>query len=63
MIAMTGLPAQSAGAYPICIKRERWLNERKSSGANQRALRSEFTLCCAMVQLSRVRMEFDNANK
>src|SRR6202790_5054149 len=40
-IAITGRPAHSSGAYPICIARERWPNALRSSGANQRALRSD----------------------
>src|SRR5471032_1046925 len=40
-IAITGLPAHSSGAKPICMARERWPKARRSSGANQRALRSE----------------------
>src|ERR1700760_4843221 len=39
-IAMTGRPFHSSGAYPICIARDRWPKALKSSGANQRALRS-----------------------
>src|SRR6185503_17757386 len=39
-MAITGLPAHSSGAKPICMARERWPKARKSSGANQRALRS-----------------------
>src|SRR5579864_3124079 len=39
-IAMTGRPFHSSGAYPICMARERWPKARRSSGANQRALRS-----------------------
>ena len=40
MIAITGRSFHSSGAYPICIVRERWPKARRSSGANQRALRS-----------------------
>src|SRR6201999_4326636 len=39
-IAITGRSFHSTGAYPICIARERWPKARRSSGANQRALRS-----------------------
>ena len=39
-MAITGRPAQSSGAYPICIMRERCPDERRSSGTNQRALRN-----------------------
>src|ERR1700732_144363 len=39
-IALPGGPFHSPGAYPICMARERWPKARKSSGANQRALRS-----------------------
>src|SRR3981081_1654713 len=39
-IAITGRPFHSSGAYPIGIARERWPKALRSSGANQRALRS-----------------------
>ena len=37
---MIGLPMKSSSARPSCIIRERWPKLRRSSGANQRALRS-----------------------
>jgi hypothetical protein len=40
-IAITGRPAHSFGAQPICIIRERWPELRTWSGATQRALRNE----------------------
>src|ERR1700675_1680371 len=42
MIAMTGLPEQSAWVQPMEAARERWPKERRSSGPNQRWLRRDW---------------------
>ena len=38
-MAITGLPAKSSAPKPVCLVRERWPNERRSSRPNQRWLR------------------------
>src|ERR1700723_4011325 len=54
-IAITGRSFHSSGAYPICIARERWPKALRSSGANQRALRSVSGLFFFSVILAPVR--------
>src|SRR3984957_13425338 len=54
-IAITGRPFHSSGAYPICIARERWPKALRSSGANQRALRSVSGLFFLSVMATPVR--------
>src|SRR5882757_7388623 len=54
-IAMIGRSFHSSGAKPICIARERWPKALRSSGANQRALRSVSGLFFLSVMATPVR--------